>query len=170
MSTRHNLLRLAAAALLSALPAPLHAAGPVETSASTIILRPLTVVKLADMDFGWIGVSAAGTITLDPANGTVSTTGGVFPMGGTPRAAWFAGASSGNAVVNIKLPKQAITLTRQSGTETLTLTNLTLDGPEKRTMARASSFEFKVGGRLNVAAGQADGTYLGTFTVTVQYP
>ncbi len=163
--------RLFAAALLGAAPAQLHAATPpVESTATTIILRPLTVLKIADLDFGAVIVTTAGTIVLDPVTDAVATTGGVIPVAGTPHAAHFAGAASGNAVVNIKLPKQPVTLTRVGGTQTMTLTKLVLDSPDKRTMAGSTSFEFKVGGTVNVGANQAEGNYLGTFTVTVQYP
>jgi hypothetical protein len=37
-------------------------------------------------------------------------------------------------------------------------------------MAKTGSFEFRVGGTLNVAANQAEGDYVGTFVVTAQYP
>jgi len=163
--------RLFAAALLAAAPAQLHAATPpVESTATTIILHPLTVLKIADLDFGSVIVTTAGTIVLDPVTGAVTTTGGVLAVAGSPHAAHFVGAASGSSVVNIKLPKQPVTLTRIAGTETITLTKLTLDSPDKRTMAQAGSFEFKVGGTVNLGANQVEGNYLGTFTVTVQYP
>ena len=160
-----------AAVLLGTASSQLAAADPPTNSTAAVhILRPLTVQKIDDLEFGWISATAAGTIVLNPVNGAITTTGGVLPLGGTPRAAQFAGAASGNAVVNIKLPNQPVTLTRAGGTETITLSKFTLDGPDKRTMAQASSFNFKVGGTLTVGANQADGNYEGTFTVTVQYP
>ena len=172
MSGDFTLHRLVGAALLGAAPAQLHAqAVPIEsTTARAIVLRPATVLKIEDLDFGAAVVTGAGTLVLNPVTGILTATGGVTPVSGTPHAAHFVGAASGNAVVNIKIPKQPVTLTRVLGTETMTLTNFTLDSPDKRTMARRESFEFRVGGTVNVAADQADGTYLGTFTVTVQYP
>lgn len=171
MSALFTTRRWFAAALLGAAPAQLHAATPpVETTAQTIILRPVTVLKIADLDFGAITVTTAGTILLDPVDDSIATTGGVIAVAGTPHAARFVGAASGSSVVNIKLKNQPVTLTRVGGTQTMTLTKLTLDSPDKRTMAQAGSFEFKVGGTVNVGANQAEGTYLGTFTVTVQYP
>ena len=143
---------------------------PTNSTAAVQILRPLTVQKVEDLDFGWLSAPTGGTIILDPSDGSISTTGGLLPLGGTPRAAQFTGAASGNAVVNIKLPNQPVTLTRAGGTETITLSKFTLDGPDKRAMARAGSFDFRVGGTLTVGANQADGNYEGTFTVTVQYP
>jgi hypothetical protein len=100
----------------------------------------------------------------------MSTTGGVLAMTSTRHAALFAGAASGGAVVNIKLPRNPITLTRIGGTETMTLSNFTLDGPAKRVMAKSGSFQFRVGGTVTVAANQAEGDYVGTFVVTAQYP
>jgi hypothetical protein len=82
----------------------------------------------------------------------------------------FSGASKGNNVVNIRIPKQPITLTRIGGTETMTLSNFTLEGLDKRAVAARVAFDFRVGGTLSVAANQADGTYVGTFDVSIQYP
>jgi hypothetical protein len=73
-------------------------------------------------------------------------------------------------VVNIKVPNKPSTLTRVGGTETMTVTNFTLQGQSRRALAKAASFTFRVGGTLNVAAGQVEGVYVGTFDVTVQYP
>jgi hypothetical protein len=157
---------LAAAAPASALAVPALA----DSAAQARILIPLTVQKIDDLDFGGVTATAAGTITLDPVTSAVSTTGGVVASAGTPRAARFIGAASGNAVVNIKLPRQPVTLTRIAGTETMQLRDFTLDSPSKRVMAGSTAFEFQVGGTVDIGAGQADGTYVGTFTVTVQYP
>ena len=160
-----------AAALLGAVPArALAVPATSDSTAAVQLLRPLTVQKVRDLDFGWISATAAGTIVLNPTDGSIATTGGVLPLGGTPRAAQFTGAASGNSVVNIKLPNRPVTLTRAGGTETISLSNFTLDGPDKRTMAQSPSFNFRVGGTLTVGANQTDGNYEGTFTVTVQYP
>jgi len=56
------------------------------------------------------------------------------------------------------------------GTETMTLSNFTLEGLDKRAVAARVAFDFRVGGTLSVAANQADGTYVGTFDVSIQYP
>lgn len=115
-------------------------------------------------------MTTAGTVILDPVSETVSTTGGVLAVAGSPHAAHFVGAASRNTVVIIRVPRQPVTLTRVGGTETVRLSNFTLDSPDKRTMANSTSFEFKVGGTVSVGANQADGDYVGSFTVTVQYP
>jgi hypothetical protein len=163
--------RVTAAALALCAPAAMARADvPAVASGDAIIIYPVTVTKLDDMDFGFLAVTTAGTAVLEPNADTFSTSGGVTPVGGTPHCAEFVGASKDSAVVNIKVPTKPITLTRVGGTETMTVTNFTLQGQSKRSLAKAASFKFRVGGTLNVAAAQAEGVYIGTFDVTVQYP
>jgi hypothetical protein len=161
-----------AAALALCVPAP--ALGAPKTASATgkaLILLPVSVVKLQDMDFGNLSVgTTAGTAVLEPNADTLSTTGGVVAIGGVPHSADFAGSAQSSAVVNIKLPNKPTTLTRVTGTETMTLDSFTLQGLSKRSIAKAQSFTFRVGGTLHVAANQVEGVYVGTFTVTVQYP
>ena len=134
------------------------------------VLGSLSVLKKSDLDFGALAVAGAGTAVIDPLSGTLTTTGGVTVLGSSAHPAIFTGTGSRNSVVNIRLPKSSITLTRVGGTETMTVSNWTLDGKTNRKIPPTQAFDFAVGGTLNVAAGQAEGTYLGTFTVTVQYP
>lgn len=167
-----RLISLSTATLALAAPAALSRASAQATQATAdaTIIFPVSVTKLDDMDFGYVSVAAAGTAVLEPNADTFATTGGVIPVGGSPHCALFVGASKDSAVVNIKVPNKPSTLTRVGGTETMTVSNFTLQGQSKRSLAKAASFTFRVGGTLNVAAGQAQGTYVGTFDVTVQYP
>lgn len=154
-------------------PAAGHAApvaAPANPSAQAALMKPLTLTKLNDMDFGYLGVTANGTAVINPVTDTLTTSGGVLRLGGTPRAAAFRGAAQGSAVVIIRIPNGAVTLTRAGGTETIRLDTFTLDGQSKRTMAQAGVFDFKVGATLRPTAGQVDGLYSGTFDVTIQYP
>jgi uncharacterized protein DUF4402 len=172
MFGRHCLsLRAAAALPLWAAASFAGAATPsANAGGHAQILHPVSVLKLRDMDFGDLAPTAAGTAVLEPNADTLTTTGGVVPVGGTPHSAEFAGSAQSSAIVNIKVPKQPSTLTRVGGTETMTASNFTLQGQSKRAIAAATFFTFRVGATLNVAAGQAEGTYVGNFTVTVQYP
>jgi hypothetical protein len=164
-----------AAALPLALLAPAAAlAAPVapatQPPAQAALMRPLTLTRIADMDFGNLGVTANGTAVINPVTDTLTTSGGVVRLGGTPHAAIFRGVAQGNAVVIIRVPNGGINLTRVGGTETILLNAFTLDGQSKRTLAQAGIFDFKVGATLRPTAGQADGVYVGTFDVTIQYP
>ena len=146
-------------------------AAPTPAQATGTLLFPLEIVKNRDLDFGNVGTTAAaGTVVINPETDTISSTGGASLLGGTPHAAQFTGAAKGNNVVIIRIPKQPVTLTRVGGTQTMIADNFTLQGLDKRAVAARVAFDFKVGATLNVNANQAEGTYVGTFDVTVQYP
>ena len=171
--TRLDCLRLlAGAALLVAAPGQLRAA-PASTNADAgaIVLKPLTLLKVDDLDFGALFPAAtAGTATLNPNTGIVTTAGGVALGPGPTQPARFTGAGTRNAPMLIRLPTGPITLTQTGGTETMTVSNWTTDGHTTRQINAFEAFEFRVGGRLNVGANQADGVYVGSFDVTVIYP
>jgi hypothetical protein len=165
-------LRLALAALLIAVPSQLFAAAPpTQASGAAIVLKPLSLIKKTDMNFGTLITSAtAGTATIDPVTGAVTTAGGVTAVPGATSQAVFIGAGSKNAPYQIRLPSQPITLTRSGGTETVTVSNWTTDGPTNRKVGQNQAFQFGIGAQVSVAANQVDGTYVGTFDVTVHYP
>jgi hypothetical protein len=168
-SRRICAMLLALCAFAPASAAPI-AAGQ-DSSASIALLHPLELIKREDLDFGYVGVGAtAGTVVINPNTGAITRTGGAFLLGGTPHPAMFTGAAGSSSVVIIRIPKQPITLTRVAGTETMTVSNFTLEGLDKRQAARNVSFDFRVGGTLNVNANQREGVYVGTFEVSVQYP
>ena len=159
----------AAVALLAAAPAMPLAAAP--STGETIVLRPLTLVKVRDLDFGaLIATPVAGTAILNPLDGTVSTTGGVTSVSSATSAASFAGARSLRGPVQIKIPTAPIAITRVGGTQTMTVNNWTLDGHKTFVVGPNEAFEFNVGATLFVGANQVPGTYVGSFNVTVNYP
>jgi len=174
MNRASRLFATALATLLVAAPVQLRAATPArESNADAIVLRPLSLLKKNDMNFGTLATSpAAGTATINPLTGVVTTTGGVtaLPIGTVPSPATFVGAGSKNAPYQIRLPKTPITLTRVGGTETMSVSNWTLDGPTNRNVGANQAFQFNVGARVAVAANQVGGTYVGTFDITVHYP
>lgn len=155
--------------MADAQPAQPVSAAP-RASAAAALIYPLTLITRSNLDFGLVATTGAGTVTIDPVTGSVTTTGLVASLGGNPRPASFVGASRSASVVIIRIPKQAITIRRSGGTETMIVRDFTLQGQDKRTLARMSAFDFNVGATLVVAAGQAEGLYTGEFDVTVQYP
>jgi hypothetical protein len=165
----HRSARLHSALLLLAVPSAGLAATQSATG-ETAILSPLSVIKRADLDFGTVVVTGAGTAVIDPVSGSRTTTGAVVPSGTAAHPAKFTATGSKTAVALIRLPKNPATVTRVGGTETMTVSNWTLDGPVNRRIPITDTFDFSVGATLNVGAAQAEGTYVGTFTITVQYP
>ena len=149
---------------------PASAAVTQSGNAEIAILSPLSAIKRADMNFGTIVVSGAGTAVIDPVSGTVTTSAALLKIGTSAHPARFTSTGSRNSNVHIRLPQSPITVTRSGGTETMTVSTWTLDGPTNRRIPANSTFDFAVGATLNVAAGQVPGIYRGTFSVTVQYP
>jgi hypothetical protein len=171
MPVRLFLLPLLAALFACAAPVSAQTVVPDrEATGRAIVLRPLSLLKVEDLDFGWLTVTTAGTAILNPISGAVTTTGGVVAAGGDPLPAEFVGAASRNTPVKIRIPNRPVTITRQGGTETMTVSNWTLDGPADRKTGIERAFTFRVGATLNAGANQADGFYTGTFDVEVQYP
>ncbi len=173
MSAHQRLFPAVAGAVLLLLPGTAAAAPVAATKNATgtaSILKSLSILKKADLDFGELVVTTAGTAVIDPVSGAVTTTGTIVPVGTAGHPATFTATGSKNSVVNIRIPSSAVTLTRVGGGGTMTVSNWTLDGKSNRKFPLNSAFNFNVGGTLNVGTNQADGTYTGTFTVTVQYP
>lgn len=138
--------------------------------ASSVVIFPLTLVVRTNLDFGLVAATGAGTVVIDPTTSRLTTTGLVTSLGGNPHPAGFTGAARSASVVIIRIPKAPILIRRVGGTQTMTVRDFTLQGQDKRTLARMEAFDFNVGATLEVANGQAEGVYSGEFDVTVQYP
>lgn len=155
------------------MPAAAAAATPATASAGAQlgVLSPVSVIKKTDLNFGTVVTAAtAGTVVLNPVNGSVTTTGGLTATGTGAHAAVFTSTGSKNSVVIIRLPTAAVTMKRVGGTQTVTASTWTLDGSANRRIPANQTFDFAVGATLNVGAAQVGGTYVGTFQITVQYP
>ena len=163
--------RLIAAALALCAPATmvLAATPPAQATANAAIIHPVTVTKLKDMDFGYVAVTTAGTAVLEPNVDSYSTTGGVTAVGGTPHCAEFLGAAQSNSVVNIKVPNQPSTLTRV-GHRNDHCIQFHAAGPEQARARQGAKLHLPSWGNPQRPRGQVQGTYVGTFSVTVQYP
>ena len=165
-----RLLPIAVVPLLASPATVAAAAVSKAASANAALLSPLTVLKKADLDFGKLAVTTAGTAVINPLTGARTATGGVVPAGTNAHAASFIATGNRNSVVNIRLPKNPITVTRAGGTQTMTVSNWTLDGNNNRRVPPSQTVEFAIGATLTVGANQTPGVYTGTFNVTVQYP
>ena len=159
-----GLLSIAAAAPASA--APVAAATP--RTATAVLLYPTAVRLLNNLNFGNLIVTGAGTAVVSPTD-VLTTTGGVVGAGGSPYAAMFEAVAPIKSVVHIRAPKQPITVTRAGGTETMIVDTWTVSGTGTRNVVAKELFSFNVGGTLHVNANQAEGVYVGTFTVDIQY-
>jgi hypothetical protein len=167
---------LLAALSVGALAAPAHAANS-GAGAQVILLRPTTVVKVDDLDFGpVISGGTPGTVSINALTGARSTSGGVTAATGLPQRAEFQG-TGGNVLV-IVTGSNTATLARSGGgavplTATLTRARQTASGPVALPSAAVifgGGFQiYYVGGTLTIPANQPDGDYSGSFTLTVNY-
>lgn len=165
---RYPVLALTACAVAAASPSP-ALAGTGSGEAHAVTVRPLTLVKVDDLDFGDIAPGAtAGTVNIDPATGNRTVTGGAIAVGGSPQEAVFAGAARFGFLLTVAISPSPV-LTRIGGGATMPTSLQVLGGTGLRLFPGTGPQIFRVGGTLNVAANQMPGSYEGTFTLTVNY-
>lgn len=172
MSKLVRMTTLAATAAVMALSAmPAMAVGPNQNATATArIVKPLTLTWVRNLDLGTIVLSAG---SWSGANVGI-TRGGVFSCAnsnttcsGATQTAQYKITGTNNQPVTINAPD--VTLTNQNdGVSTLLMT---VDNPGSVNLGNsgASGLTFDLGGQITVASTTPDGTYVGTFNVTVNY-
>ena len=181
-------------ALLFASSAPAFAAGAkisAVAAARAAVVTPLSLIKVQDLSFGRIVPRPqAGTVTVDQVTGACVVTGPILEVG-TCRYAQFAGMGTKNMNARISLtastnligPGAPMVLDRITLGTNSTISfvgNINANGKgvgltkgangERYSITTNSGiYVLNVGGRLNVNANQAPGTYIGTITILVQY-
>jgi len=160
---------VATATALTAVPAiaaPVSVSnGPVTSRAQ--IVKPLTLARVGDMDFGSIVVQDNGTISMDATGAITCTTNLTCASTGTP--AEYKVTGTNNQVVNITKPDVTLTNSGNPGTPlTLVLNGF---GPASVTLPNSGStgINFKLGGSIAIAATTKDGLYTGNLNITVDY-
>lgn len=181
-----------AVAALTLSPQAAHAERVTVTGrAQAVVVAPLSVIKVQDLDFGRIAPRPQpGTVTVDTATGGCVVTGPILQVG-TCRLARFDGMGTKNmnarisltSVVDLTGPGQAMVLDNVvlGPNSTISLTGnsnangkgvgLTKGGNGARYQITTNSgiYSLYVGGRLNVNANQAPGLYTGSISISVQY-
>ena len=161
---RHARLAFFAAIVASATAAPALAA---QTTAVTTVnvVRPVSIAKLQDMDFGTLGFAGfTGTRTITLSRAGTLTCATDIVCSGVPKQARF----------NIQGTNRMVVLLTYSGG---TLSNgvdsipFTADGPASVTMINsgAPGLNIDVGGVLTISPTLVGGVYSGTMTVTADY-
>ncbi|MDA0902159.1 MAG: DUF4402 domain-containing protein [Proteobacteria bacterium] len=115
----------------------------------------------AALNFGTIENGAAGDVTISPA-GSVSTS--LVHLGGHSAAGFKVVGRPGISYSVASISNT--TLSGPSGSTPMVVKNFVVDGVE--TLVPTGD-NFSVGATIEVAAGQLEGTYTGTYTVTVTY-
>lgn len=152
--------------------------------ARVLLIEPLSLTKIADLDFGWVAPPVAGTVTMtyDDEDGSICAASPGLLRGGTCTAAEFVGLSFTGERVRIRLPaRREVTLTGPGRDMTVMDVSIyTGAGLSRRNngngrnqqfdvISASGLFFFHVGGTLNVNANQTPGLYDGTFEIQLDY-
>ena len=166
---------------LAALAATLASTSPALAATTTavasaeargLVLQPLTLTKVSDLDFGTIiGSTSAGSVTIDSDTGARAKTGGVLLVTAYPGGrATFAGAGTAGTLVTLNLTKPAVLVSTSNPTDTLVVTTLSLDSNgANRSIDTTGAFTVGVGGNFAIAASQPNGLYTAQFDLTADY-
>ncbi|HEU5481801.1 MAG TPA: DUF4402 domain-containing protein [Sphingomicrobium sp.] len=161
---------VAAAAFIAAPGTAAPVPASIDADGRALVLVPLTLVKIDDLNFGTVVRSSApGTVTINPSTGARTLAGGVTGVTSDPgHRAYFAGAGTPSQQVLLAI-SPPVALASASG-DTIPVTGLTLDGPPIRTIDPITrAFYVGVGGTIQVAADQPEGVYNADFWLTAIY-
>ena len=161
----------AAVAALALTATPAFAA-PVQpdkqATATARIIKPLTLVWVDDLDLGSITLVDAGPTTVGITRaGSFTCPGAAVTCSGATKVAKYRITGTNNQ--NVTVSAGNVSLVNQADiTKTLLLTT---DAPTSVNLGNSgqSGTEFSIGGSVSVAGTTTEGTYIGTFAVTVEY-
>lgn len=142
-------------------------------SGSVTIIRPLTLTKTADLQFGRIVKPATGSATVAIANtaDTVDAGTGVALTGITTSRAKFTIDGESAQLINVTVPATMTMTGPSAATLVVTLdpdqvSGVALSGA---TIGSAGTLPLTIGGSFTLPTAQVTGAYTGTFDVTVAY-
>jgi len=138
-------------------------------TASATLIQPISIVAINPLRFGVLAQpTTAGTVRVS-TTGAVTTTGGM--IGNNAIAQGSSGPQAGTFRVSgepgrqffVNLPNAA-TVTKTGASMTITLFTV-----GALTGSPVGTLDIAVGGTLSIQAGQAVGTYTGTYQITATY-
>ena len=168
-------LTIAAAMAAAMSCAPVQAADT-NVTANAAIVRPNTLIKTDDLNFGTlVSGPTGGTVTVNPVTNARTSGGGVTLVGTTAQRATFQG-TGGIFLITVS-GSTSVTLARVGGgapnmTASLVRAASTSGGGIAllgATLLPSGVQTYYIGGTLTVPANQPAGDYSGTFTLTVNY-
>jgi hypothetical protein len=161
---------VAAAMAVTAVSTP-AAAATKAAPGHALILLPLKLTKIDDLDFGTVVSSSTyGTVSLAAGNGARTYAGGVSGPATPGVPAYFGGAGSGGQMVIVTIAPPA-TLSDGNG-HSVDVIAMSLDNsnnPLRIVDPVNKTFFVGVGGVLGINGNTVPGTYSATFDVTANY-
>jgi hypothetical protein len=161
-------------------PTPTPAPAPVATDTATatakgLVLQPLTLTKVDDLDFGTVLASTvAGSVTIDADTGGRTADGGVTLVASNPGGrGLFTGAGTEGQEVLLTLtpPAQNLLISSTDSDDTILISEMVFDEEDSttRTIGDGGTFNVGVGATFEIAASQPNGFYRADFDVTADY-
>lgn len=132
---------------------------------------PIIIVPVEELNFGTMTAGAGGSVEITTA-GTRNPT-GVFPFsGGLETNGSFSISGSTGVIINLSITSPTFTVSNGGG-DTMnvdTFNIVTAAGGRTEPITLTSSTEtFPVGATLRVSSGQAEGVYIGQYTLMATY-
>ena len=169
---------VAITAATAALAAPSRDGASAVGHASVQIVRPLTVQSIADLRFGCLVASGAGTVAVDAATGRTVYAGGVRPVTGAACAggsATFDVTGEGGRAYGVALAREAVARRADAADGTLPVTGLHMasanapGGTESGRLDAQGRDRLRVGGTLQVPGDAPPGRYVAQIVVNLAY-
>ena len=181
MKTRDQILPRLVGGLLLVLvaltSAPVVFAQTGAAEADAVVVSPLSLVPVDDLNFGNLIPGLIGGTAVVSTAGVRTVSGSVIAAGGTVRNTEFQGYGSRNRFVYITSGAGTYILNRVGGGAVMTMRFLTLQADNLTPVFFPGLFRFastdvitlRIGATLDVGPSQQSGIYEATFPVTMNY-
>ena len=168
---------LAALAATTAFATPAFAAVSASATAEArgLVLQPLTLTKVNDLDFGTVLASTLfGQVTINADTGNRTSSGGVTQVASNNgQRGLFAGAGTAGQLVTLTLspPTGNVLVSTTNPADTISISNFVLGNANATSLAidATGAFQVGVGGTFDIAASQPNGFYKANFNLTANY-
>jgi hypothetical protein len=138
-----------------------------------LVLQPLTLTKVDDLDFGTvISTAAAGTVTISAEDGSRQVDGGVLAVLSYPGGrGLFTGNGTAGREVTLTLDAPAQLISTTDPLDVIVVNEMVLDDDNStvRTIGNSTVFNVGVGGEFAIEANQPNGLYTAQFDLTADY-
>jgi hypothetical protein len=170
---RFNVCLAALAATFATATPALAQQASAQAEARGVVVQPLTLARVQDLDFGTVvGSAAAGSVVIDADTGGRTVSGGVTAVPSFPGdRGLFQGAGTAGQTVVLQLSAPSLLISQSNPLDTITVTSMTLDQGNllSRTIPAGGVFQVGVGGDFAIAANQAPALYSANFDLTADY-
>jgi hypothetical protein len=172
----HYAKYLIAAAAAVSFAAPAAAAVQPQATGKALILVPLSLTEVDNLDFGTVvSTAVAGNVTIDPDTGARTVGGGVVPVPSFPGGRGvFRGAATAGQNVQLTMTVPSALVNQSNPLALITVNSMTFDTcsctNDTRLIGPSGIFDVGVGGDFAIGINQEAGLYQAQFDVTAVYP